>query len=976
MPTEDTSTNGESLSAAHEARLREGFDEVIKSMPEEKKSAYMEAVEKAPCLFEAECKPLHFIQATNYDLWEAGYRMTEYWSKRKELFGDRAFRKMSQVGDGTLSSNDLVTLHAGFPVFIPDTNGGKGPIIFADRRRRLPLSSRESLLRCFMYILTVASEYPSARLSSLHFLSVFLTPGVADMADFDRELAQMALSMITIAPCRVSIHLLQHYPPPEKRSIFEGAFQLGMTMFRNFSRHTVHSGHTMSTILDSLASLGLHKSNLPSTIGGDWSFAQFTEWCKSRAMKETSGSARDINHSPYSSARSSPISDNERVNEVEIIIKSFPIDEKEAYLEAMQRAPDLFLGECRVQFFIEACDHDHQAAAKRICGYWKERKDLFGDRAFLPMLQTGDGALSPDDIIVLNAGFAVYIERRHAMGNAPCPILFHDRRRTLPSSSREANWRCCFYLLTVASEDRQARLRGLMCMVLLITKRVSDFDQVYARRAVSFLKLMPCKVTLHCLKSLPKGGKRTLLDHVQTAGLNILKTFGEFSVHVEDTPGQLVKELEQIGVPNTHLPSTIGGLWTYETFTRWCRTRASNERASNTGQKIGSAGNGSSSDTRNDASAVSTSTVEPSSLATDKAARKRLLNVMHSRQKRERRKKEMDNMKIEKDKLGVENERLKKENVLLQGLMQDAVRVVRDEVIGSLPRLLSGMDNPVLTTGGQNARASQSESTIPAVEGRFPPTVSQPPVFTTQNFLNSSGVEARSQGLFSQNQGQAAAVTQPRSARATSALGDTVQNALSLPQEEQRALLEALLEQEEKSHVNSSAATRTQLQDDAIASQLLQLQQRATLDEQQEMDQRNGNLAAISLFLAQQQRQTHAAHEDLLNSAAVLSQTSDFARLAQATTTIPSTLPPSRDAMSLSGIQSHQQYLAQQLYLQQQQQRQQQQQALMLQEQLSHLQNNRHTAGGMTASPLDALNSADLQRLLLLQHLQRQQGNL
>ena len=68
--------------------------------------------------------------------------------------------------------------------------------------------------------------------------------------------------------------------------------------------------------------------------------------------------------------------------------------DKQEYLDALNRVPDLVKQESPGLVFLQATRFDPWAAAKRLTSYWKLRKSLFGERAFLPM--TLDGAMHED----------------------------------------------------------------------------------------------------------------------------------------------------------------------------------------------------------------------------------------------------------------------------------------------------------------------------------------------------------------------------------------------------------------------------------------------------------------------------------------------------------------------------------------------------------------------------------------------------
>ena len=84
---------------------------------------------------------------------------------------------------------------------------------------------------------------------------------------------------------------------------------------------------------------------------------------------------------------------------------SIPDEDKAAYVEAVRQTPNLVEAESNPDLYLEYDSYDPWKAALRVANYWKTRVEIFGDRAFLPLTITGDGAMSSEDIKVLRTGF-------------------------------------------------------------------------------------------------------------------------------------------------------------------------------------------------------------------------------------------------------------------------------------------------------------------------------------------------------------------------------------------------------------------------------------------------------------------------------------------------------------------------------------------------------------------------------------------
>ena len=92
--------------------------------------------------------------------------------------------------------------------------------------------------------------------------------------------------------------------------------------------------------------------------------------------------------------REDPIASPTDLAALEEVLRATSPSDKKCYLEATIRCPSETTDD-RKAAFLETNDLDPQAAASRLCAYWDERVDTFGDElAFLPM--TLKGAMRED----------------------------------------------------------------------------------------------------------------------------------------------------------------------------------------------------------------------------------------------------------------------------------------------------------------------------------------------------------------------------------------------------------------------------------------------------------------------------------------------------------------------------------------------------------------------------------------------------
>ena len=242
-----------------------------------------------------------------------------------------------------------------------------------------------------------------------------------------------------------------------------------------------------------------------------------------------------------------------------------------------------------------------------------ERVALFGpDRAFLPLTLTGDGALSKDDILSLQAGFPALLPPT-TTGQA---VAYCDRRQFVPSLGADNRLRTVFYLMRLLAQDERAQVEGILVVILLVTPRVQQVDYPFVRKAFELvLHAMPVKAQWHLLNFPPKPAPSTVSSWssprttttttstsssssssaalvkqykvqdlissyvqnlVQVGGLN----FGtDMHVHFERSEGELLHVLEsELHLTRSGIPQTFGGTWNFCECLNWCRKRALQER--------------------------------------------------------------------------------------------------------------------------------------------------------------------------------------------------------------------------------------------------------------------------------------------------------------------------------------------------------------------------------------------------------------
>jgi hypothetical protein len=110
-------------------------------------------------------------------------------------------------------------------------------------------------------------------------------------------------------------------------------------------------------------------------------------------------------------------------------VEMLTLPEKADYLRALSICPGVVEKETNPLYFLRFDRWDPWKAAKRITRYWEMRREAFGTgRAFLPMVATGHGALSPEAALELQKGMWIPAAQKDSHGRL---VLYFDRPKTL-----------------------------------------------------------------------------------------------------------------------------------------------------------------------------------------------------------------------------------------------------------------------------------------------------------------------------------------------------------------------------------------------------------------------------------------------------------------------------------------------------------------------------------------------------------------
>ena len=267
-------------------------------------------------------------------------------------------------------------------------------------------------------------------------------------------------------------------------------------------------------------------------------------------------------------------------------IESIPENEKREYQRAKEIVPHLVRSETPILWFLRTKDYDPLAAAKQLITFWRHRKERFGERYLLPMMQTGHGALDANDMELLRTGalLIAFTERGQ-------PIILTDYSRATKFFSEAvkrgidaalAIERIAMYL-TVVNGEVLSSSRDV-----ILFHPIAPLPPSANRPAMEFRPKLwdmlrdsfPVKIRRSIVGQAYEESQEMLLDFIryQTASVVAFNSrLRPVEIH-EPSVRQTVQAILRHGIPRRTLPISLGGDFDYPTqVAEWVRMRSSIE---------------------------------------------------------------------------------------------------------------------------------------------------------------------------------------------------------------------------------------------------------------------------------------------------------------------------------------------------------------------------------------------------------------
>jgi len=434
-------------------------------------------------------------------------------------------------------------------------------------------------------------------------------------------------------------------------------------------------------------------------------------------------------------------------------VESIAMEEKAAYLEALQRAPHLVATESRNDKFFRYCEGDVWGMAQRICLYWKERKQVFQERAFLPLDLTGRGALTNTEILCLSGGILSVLPPT-ATGQQ---VALIDPRQATSTFTAIVSQRCLFYFYKKLAENPRAQTEGVLFLWMLALPKLWSFDRDRAAKVkrMCFLTahVLPVKVKCRIICQLTKSANHYTVQGVIAKGVRTVTSHVPFEsileIHIEQDPEKLSQQLLDAGLSREGIPDSIGGTWNIMKALEWCQAEVHRERNAQWIRDMGrwqmKRESTREPKDQDPSQSVAAAATPAAAIASEGEAElpntnhqatlqneqeRKAANAIYSRRKRQRRKQEEILLQHEHEQAQLENVKLKAEQQRLQMLLQLAESAISH---GQLQRQDQRGDTSDLHQNPCNSTMASQFS-----QQTFNATASQQ-YRIARNFVDSSG---------------------------------------------------------------------------------------------------------------------------------------------------------------------------------------------------------------------------------------------
>lgn len=609
----------------------------------------LKARERAPALVASESPPARFLRCDNFDFSKAARRWCAYWRGRNSLFGSKALLPMTSYRS-LLDPQERLYLETMVNHSIGIDHEGRSVVVFSGRRPTDSGLDADSLARCYFVLFQRFIRNEVNQSDGIVLFREWLPAKF--FPSCYKKMDEIATRMM---PVRIFVqHLLCVLPESGKLSYFQSISSrlFGASSDILAQKTNVHLADSRERLREQIESLGMNISSLPDFLNEVWTPKEDV------TMDEATTSALVDEGTAVSDASPSSSDHEFDISSIGDYMADLDPSETAAFFEAQKVAPELVMKESDPSRFRALEQNRRSRTLRRLARYWTERKLIFGKRAFLPLDQTGEGALSKDDIAVLNSGFLSVLQNDEQ--NVPVGIL--DGSRAVPQQIETA-LRIMFYVGTVLCEYDVNK--SMTCRFVLVANVLSldcGLDKLFSLIETAL------PIAIKDVFIIPAAGERDKASFFDTVAPKIIRLLGprlgpKAVVIKGDGPEQRGAEMMNYGFAKKALPMVAGGEWNFAQFFQWQETRIRIEWGLplSTVQKA-SVPKGRSYNVPN-----LSELPEP-----EQDERKRRLNLLHSRRKREKERAQIEALQEQVSDLEETKSKLNEENARLQAALGQA----------------------------------------------------------------------------------------------------------------------------------------------------------------------------------------------------------------------------------------------------------------------------------------------------------------
>ena len=235
------------------------------------------------------------------------------------------------------------------------------------------------------------------------------------------------------------------------------------------------------------------------------------------------------------------------------VVLHMPVAMKAAYLEALYQCPHLVETESNPDTFLLFENFNYWSAAGRLVTYWRKRWEYFGDRAFLPMDLSGDGAMSEEDLKPMASGCVTLLPDSN--------IIVHDRTCSSDAGDESTKLRRRFFFIhTLMGTCVRSGKGPSLCIYGFDISDVRRRMNAELRTLLADAFPIPNFEEIHVI--FVKEKNQTVWQYLLPRGLEQMSgLIANVKIHNFDSVEQIADGLSCYGVTRSHLPVRLGGCY-------------------------------------------------------------------------------------------------------------------------------------------------------------------------------------------------------------------------------------------------------------------------------------------------------------------------------------------------------------------------------------------------------------------------------